>query len=123
MVEIHEAAAKLWADKLRDGFSIDTGDVELSKEISKMAAENRQVTNVEIDAFEQRLSEAIAQHLVSKNELFLTVDYEPEGLLKKAFGQSDIGQLPIKSRMWVYRDYLVYGFGYSSKLTEWHLPQ
>ncbi|MEH1838233.1 MAG: hypothetical protein V7L20_05615 [Nostoc sp.] len=45
MVTVHETAAKLWADKLRDGFSIDAGDTKLSKEISELAAKNREITN------------------------------------------------------------------------------
>lgn len=123
MVAIHEAAAKLWADKLRGGFSIDAGDDQLSKKMSRLASENRQVINVEIDAFEQRLSEAISEQLAKKEEVFLTVDYQPEELLAEAFGQSEIGELPIKSRMWVYRDHLVYRFGCSGKLQEWYPPQ
>lgn len=120
---VHQVAAKLWADKLRDGFSNDAGDTGLSKAITALAPSLKNVSNQQIDNFEKQLSEAIVQQLETEEEVFLTVDYEPKYLLADIFRQSQIEQLPIKSRMWVYKDKIIYIFGYNGERQEWHANQ
>ncbi len=126
--QVAAQAAKLWANTIRDGFSYKAGDTRIDAAFSRLSLQSitevGEISNAEIEAFENLLAAKVSERLINKEEVFLTTDYSPEGFLKEVVqGYRKLNiptRFPIKSRMWVYRDRIVYSFGYGQDLQEWY---
>jgi hypothetical protein len=106
--EMANAAAKWWADKLRNGCHFDNGDSSETGAVSMLLglmladtlAEKR--TPEQVDAFEVALAQSIAQLDVWQECMGFGVDYHPDRILSDAANAAGIvvdGALPWKTHM------------------------
>ncbi|MGV3588578.1 MAG: hypothetical protein ACO1OF_16350 [Adhaeribacter sp.] len=116
MQEEIKAAAKLWADKLKEDFSQDAGDENLNGLLRLLKKTRPKVTPEQVENFEFLLIE----HLLVKHEMYPTahisfgVDYNPDSVLYCAVKGSGIdpNHLPIKSYTTIEPGKVSYTFGY-----------
>lgn len=114
-------AARWWADKLRDDFTLDNGDPEQHPIVGGMLAlaraKNREgLTVAKIDAFERALIARVQVMLDEGHRLGFGVDYHPDPELGDALSDAEIPvsmtALPWKTVMWVRPGSVRVGDGY-----------
>jgi len=117
--ETAEVAGKWWADKLRRGTVQNNGEdmQSMMMTLFAMMAPKSASYDEDVDDFEAILVELIDAELKGGRDVYLRVDYHPEGLLREAAVSADIDvdfKLPVKTSMRVSKETVVVSEGYGS---------
>lgn len=116
MTEIARAAAKWWADQLRQSPIHNNGEGEQSIFLTYAASLLYQPLDTDaIQTFEDRLTEHIARRIERNEHVMLSTDYDPDYELRQVAAAAgvDLGmRLPVKTLMSIYRGVAKVSAGY-----------
>jgi hypothetical protein len=98
-----------WSECLGGRVKSSVGDdqADMMLDLSRAVSRAGKPTAEQVELFEIKLMDLICKAVVdsSRNEVCLSVDYEPEGLLRTALIGAGItnaqAQLPVKTVMWI----------------------
>lgn len=121
-------AARWWADQLRGGSKLDMGADSKQGEMAEIMGQilqRKQLDGMQpdsINAFEEKLAEAIEKNLSQSGRASFGVDYHPDMILADAAEATELqlgmATLPWKTQMWVYPDKVEVSAGYGAPAQE-----
>src|SRR5574343_1437711 len=105
--------AKWWADKLRNGAKMDSGDRWINA-VASFLRKPQTLSGESIDIFE-RILVGIILH---RQPMHIGVDYHPDEILSDALKMAkiDSAELPWKTSMWIDGDTVKVRYGYGANI-------
>lgn len=115
--------AVAWWNKTLNNPKFDNGDSTVSgalvSSMAKMLSMSSPPKDESFVSFSRYLYEGIINKIDTKtNEVILSVDYGPEGLLREAAEYSSLPttSFPYKTVMWIRKDEVMYRYGYGAPI-------